>query len=464
MKNASIFLVSRQAELIGTVRRIVSSMGHELRVAGTLDAAGKETATRVVDVLLVQLDGDDGVRERLADGYVFSESPPVVVVARAGKIGDAVHAMRAGAMDYVTLGARPPRDLRSSVARALKRCVMCQALKDETVFAEFISTDYRMRAVCDLLAHVADSPTTLLFEGESGTGKTLLAGLVHRHSSRRTAPFMEVSCGTLTETLLESELFGHTRGAFTSAYRQRQGKFEVANGGTVLLDEIGSASLGMQTRLLRVVESGRFERIGDTITMDTDIRIIAVTKSPLEELVAEGLFREDLYHRLNSLKVRLLPLCKRVEDIPLLARRFVRMFAGKHKRQATDFEPGAMSRMVHYHWPGNVRELRNVVERAVILTAEELIPSASLPGHVAEAQPSACGTRQGRVTNLREAMREPERRCIVEALKTARGNKQSAARALRISRSTLYKKIREHRLEESEADEVPLAVSSTGMS
>jgi len=451
------------------VRRVVSSMGHGLRVAGSLKDASKVISTDCTDVLLVQTDARDGqVKKRLAGGFSFNASPPVVAVAEHGGIEEAVRFVRAGASDYVAVGSREREEvygvLGQALERAFKRAAGRQGAVRASGFERFITADYRMRSVCDVLRLVATSPTTLLLEGESGTGKTLLARLVHEKSPRRMGPFVEVNCGALTESLLESELFGHVRGAFTSAYRQRQGKFEVADGGTLLLDEVGSASLGMQARLLRVVEAGRFERVGDTKTLSTDVRIIAATKSGLEGLVMERLFREDLYHRLNSLKVTLLPLRERVEDIPLLSRHFLRLFAGKHKRNVTDFAPEAMSLMVHYRWPGNTRELRNVVERGVILAREGRVVPDSLPRHVAEARSIVPRRRRVFLTTLREAMREPERRCLLEALRIARWNKQFAAQALGISRSTLYKKIREHGLDQLEGGMEELAVSPVAMS
>ena len=412
--------------------------------------------------MLVQTDSAGlAISQRLADGFTFSATPPVIAIARKGNIGDAVCAMRAGVIDYLVLDANSTADLRAAIVRAVRQSGIHQGVGNGTIFEEFISTDHRTRAVCDRLAHIADSPATLLLQGESGVGKTLLAELVHQHSARRIGPFVEVSCGALSESLLESELFGHARGSFTSAYRKRRGKFEVADGGTMLLDEIGSASMGMQARLLRVVESGRFERIGDTDTLQTDARIIVITKRPLEQLVLQGLFREDLFHRLNAFKIELCPLRKRVEDIPLLARHFLRIFAAKHKRQVTGFEPETMSRLVHYRWPGNVRELRNIVERSIILAADGLVQPASLPDHIADTTPPVHTHRRFLRTTLRESLREPERHCIIQALKSVSGNKQSAARVLRISRSTLYKKIKEHGLEETEP---LLAVSPTAMS
>ena len=437
-------------------------MGHRLQLAGTLEDAAGKIASLMVDLLLVQTDAPgSGIPGRLRAGLSFGHRPYVIALARDGDIADAVRAVRAGADDYLPDSPVNGIELRGAIERALARPRVPPAgdaadHEGYGVFDSFITADHRTRAVCDIARTVADSRVALLLEGESGTGKTLLARLMHESSARRLAPFVEVSCGTLTESLLESELFGHVRGAFTSAYRGHPGRFEFADGGTVLLDEVGSASLQLQARLLRVVESGQFERVGGTETLQTNVHIVAATKTSLEEGVARGRFREGLYHRLNSLRVKLLPLRERVEDIPLLARHFLREFAGKHKRPARTFSPEAVARLVHYLWPGNVRELCNIIEHAVILTQDSVITAEKLPPHVAAPAGDTAGRRSLFPSSLREAMRDPERRCILEALKIAHWNKQYAARKLRISRSTLYKKIKEYGLDEQESTSAAL--------
>jgi len=465
---ATVLFVSTEPDIIAALRRLVASMGHEFRVAGSLEEAGKFICERPVDLLMVQTDAaQSDVAERLESGLAFFRSgPEVIAVARRGSIRDAVRAVRAGAGDYLAVVPFRPHEFRTVIERALAQGGWAQ--RDGHVagrrhpFDRFITTDYRMQAICELLASVADCTAPLLLEGESGTGKTLLARLLHEHSTRRFARFVEVSCGALSETLLESELFGHVRGAFTSALRDRLGKFELADGGTVLLDEISNASLRLQARLLRVVESGQFERVGDPRTLRSDVRVIAATKHSLEERVAEGRFREDLYHRLNALHVRLLPLRERVEDIPLLARYFLRLSAAKYRRCARDFSRDCVERLVRYPWPGNVRELRNAVEHAIILARGARVTQECLPDSLVSFPRSEGRPDWIALHSLREALRVPERQCILDVLNEVNWNKQHAARRLRISRSTLYKKIREYNLNRLEPSAGTLVSGTVG--
>jgi len=450
---ATVLVVSTETDVIGAIRRLLLSMGHDCIVAASLEEAGKAINQQPVDLLIVQTDaaGSD-VSVRLEDGLGFRPGPPVIAVARRASIRDAVRAVRAGAGDYLAVVPFRAERFRDAIDRTLKpgSWVQRPQATRRRFFEDFITADYRTLAICDLLASTADCSAPLLLEGESGTGKTLLARLIHEHSARRFARFVEVGCGALSESLLESELFGHVRGAFTSALRDRMGKFELADGGTLLLDEIGNASLHLQARLLRVVESGQFERVGDPETHRTDVRVIAATRESLEERVAEGHFREDLYHRLSALHVRIPPLRERVEDIPLLARHFLRLSAMKYRRTARDLSPECTELLVRYPWPGNVRELRNVVEHAVILARGERVTRECLPDSLTRFHASSRTNRWVGLHPLREALRVPERQCILEVLKEVNWNKQHAARRLQISRSTLYKKIREHGLDHGE--------------
>jgi DNA-binding NtrC family response regulator len=455
MTRATILFVSTDAGMISAVGQIVPAMGCALQVEASLKDAARAMTLQMVDLLLVQTDapGSD-MRERLSSGFSFGQPLPVLAIARRGGIQEAVNTVRAGARDYLNMHSLGPDQIRLSVERILDQAddAVAPSAILKSILNGFITRDYRMCAACEVAAKAADSKLTLLIEGEGGTGKTLLARRIHESSARRFAPFVEVNCGTLSESLLESELFGHGRGAFTSAYRGRKGRFEMAHGGTILLDEIGSASLALQTRLLKIVESGQFERIGETHTLETDVRLVVAAKRGLKSKVASGDFREDLFHRLNSLVVRLLPLRERLEDVPVLARHFLAEFSAKHHRPVMGFDDEVMARLVRYPWPGNVRELRNVVEHGVVMAQGQFIDVDSLPHYIENARPPRSKGRLLMLNSLREAMREPERRCLLEALELAGWNKQYAARKLHISRSTLYKKIKEYGLDQDQPE------------
>lgn len=297
-----------------------------------------------------------------------------------------------------------------------------------------------MLRVYDMIESVADTKATVLITGESGTGKSMIARAIHRRSSRRDRAFVEVACGALPETLLESELFGHVAGAFTGATGDKMGKFMQADGGTIFLDEIGTASPAMQVKLLRVLQEFAFEQVGGTKTFNVDARVILATNEDLAEAVAQGRFRQDLYYRVNVINIELPPLRERISDIPLLARHFLEEVCeetGKPNRELTD---EAMAALQHYRWPGNVRELQNVIERAVLLGKSERIGIDDLPRNVLAAAPMSFDAVAGR--SLKDAMSAPERQIILDALREHDWNRQATAEALGINRTTLYKKMK----------------------
>jgi transcriptional regulator with PAS, ATPase and Fis domain len=312
--------------------------------------------------------------------------------------------------------------------------------------------------VFDLVQAVADGRTTVLMTGESGTGKSLLARAIHHRSSRRDQPFIEVSCGALPETLLESELFGHTKGAFTGAVADKPGRFLLADGGTIFLDEINSASPAMQVKLLRVLQERVFEPVGGTETKSVDVRVILASNVDLSQLVTAGTFRQDLYYRVNVVTVRIPPLRERPGDIALLAGHFLRHFNQETGRELIGFTEAAMAAMRRYTWPGNVRELENAVERAVVLCRRPQIDADDLPESL---QPFATATptvppHDGLVPDqpmpLSLALEGPERLIIEAALKRNAWNRQATAAELDINRTTLYKKMRKYRLDVGDAN------------
>jgi Nif-specific regulatory protein len=302
------------------------------------------------------------------------------------------------------------------------------ALKDRFRPANIVSSSSEMQVVYDLIAQVADRETSVLVRGESGTGKELVAHALHYHSPRAGKPFVQLNCAALPDSLLESELFGHERGAFTGAVQARKGRFELAHGGTLFLDEVGDLSPLAQSKLLRVLQERRFERVGGQSTHEVDVRLIAATHRDLEELVEQGSFRADLYYRLNVYPIHVPPLRERPSDVLLLVDHFVERYAQQSRKRVRRVSTPAIDALVAYHWPGNVRELENTIERAVLLTTEDVIRSHHLPPTLQMAEDA-----EEAATDLVSRVDAFERELVIEALKSARGNRAQAARALGIS-------------------------------
>lgn len=336
--------------------------------------------TVIVDYQLPQMDGLMMLEEMKRLGI----QTPVIVITAYGTIEYAVKAMRLGAVDYLT---KPINygELALVVKNAVERQNLAKEVErlrrvvDERYgFGKIIGKNPRMLQIFELIANVAETDATVLVRGETGTGKGLIARAIHFNSLRKEKVFMEVNCAALTETLLESELFGHEKGSFTGALKTRTGRFEQANGGTVFLDEIGDISLSTQSKLLRVLQEMEFERVGGNETIKVDIRIISATNRDLEELIKEGSFRQDLYYRLNVIPIEVPALRDRPEDIPLLALHFVKTYAERHNKNIKNISPEALQLLVNYDWPGNIRELKNVIERAVIMERAEMVSETTV--------------------------------------------------------------------------------------
>jgi len=447
--------------LVDDDRHVLHSMASWLRELGfdVLEATGVRDAIthidrQLFDLLLVDIRLEDG------DGFEVLEhcrarAPQtlVILITGYGTMETGIEALRAGAFDLLT---KPliDEELELAINRALSQRKVIEENKQLKAqldlrygMENIVGHDYRMQRVFDVIDSVADTRATILVTGESGTGKSLLARAIHRRSARRDGPFVEVACGALPETLLESELFGHVAGAFTGAVGDKKGKFLQADGGTIFLDEIGTASASFQVKLLRVLQEFEFEPVGGTTTHHVDARVVLATNEDLSRRVAEGTFRQDLYYRINVISIELPPLRERTADIPLLARHFLQNMCDDNGKRMKEFSDDAMAAIQQYAWPGNVRELENVIERAVLLGKGDLIARADLPSHItASGSSRSISTASGRT--LKEALEQPEREIILEVLRSSNWNRHLTADRLGINRTTLYKKMKRLGLED----------------
>ena len=382
----------------------------------------------------------------------------LIVMTGHGRVEDAVDAMRHGAIDYVIKPVSKDEILmilsRALEGRALRAEV--QNLRD-VVHAHFgfeniVGTTPVMQAVYEQVQAVAPTRTLVLLNGETGTGKELIAHAIHAQSPRKDAPFVRVNCAALPDTLLESELFGHEKGAFTGAVKRHIGRFEQANTGSIFLDEIGDISSAMQVKLLRILEAGEFQRLGGRETIKVDVRVIAATNRNLREEVAEGRFRRDLYYRLNVFTIRLPALRDRQDDIPALVGHFVNRYAERNSRSALSIEANAMQELLRHDWPGNVRELEHVIERSVILTQGDIIRTVHLGDGAPLTRSEGAASAMNYTGTLKDQVDAFERERIVDALREARGNQAEAARALGISRSVINYKIKRHNIQQRSID------------
>ncbi len=403
-----------------------------------------------VDVLITDLKmpGVDGMT--LLKRAVALQQPPVCIVMTAyGSIENAVAAMQAGAYHYLS---KPNINL-DELELVLQRGLGTRAVEAENIdlrqqvqrkfgLENIIGESAAMAEVFDVVRQVASTRATVLVLGETGTGKELVAHAIHNLSSRKAAPFVAVHAAALPSGLLESELFGHEKGAFTGAVERRMGRFELADGGTIFLDEVGELEPAMQVKLLRVLEERSFERVGGQKTLQVDVRVIAATNKDLKKLVAEGKFRDDLFYRLSVVTLSLPSLRERREDIPLLVNAFLRQSGEENGKQVTDLTPEAMNVLMAYDWPGNVRELRNVVEQMVVLARGERLTMRDVPAVVRG------GADLTKISVVRGGMtvEEAEKQLIVQALKETGGNRTKAAKLIGISRRTLHRKLNEYQL------------------
>jgi len=461
MKDTHILIVDDEPLTRQSLYEILKFEGYRVDTAKdgreALEFISKQIPSVVItDLKMPGIDGLSLLREiRAKDNDVA-----VVLITAYGTIENAVDAMREGAFDYIT---KPILD--SEIKLVINRVVEQQRLLEEnrflrqrladtsrSQFYSIIGQNPEMQKIYTLIETIANTNATVLIQGESGTGKRLIAQAIHHSDiSRRDKPFIEVSCGALPETLLESELFGHIKGSFTNAIKDRAGRFQLANGGVIFLDEIDTFVPSLQVKLLRVLQSGEFERVGDTNTAKVDVRVIVATNQDLKELIKNGKFREDLYYRLHVISINVPPLRERKDDIPLLVEHFLKRSNERVNKKLNDISKEAMDALIAHNWPGNIRELENVIERAVILCQGDVINKEDLSDYLQDAgqlqlKQEVSSNDEKKTKLLKEALRAPEREIIRCALEQANWNRKKAADNLGINRTTLYNKMKQYGL------------------
>ena len=439
----------------------LTKAGHNVTEAADEDEAAGHLKTKSFDLVLtdVRMKAREGGLEVLKVVKGEYADTPVILMTAYGTIPQAVQATREGAEDYIE---RPinTAELMIKIEKALQKrhlvqenLFLRQELRLDGDFSDIIGDSEKLKSVLEIVQKVSKSDAAVLIRGESGTGKDLIAQAIHNNSDRRDNPFVRAECAVYAEGLLESELFGHEKGSFTSATRSRMGRFELANGGTIFLDEIGDISPATQLKLLRVVQEKSFERVGGTSSIEVDVRIIAATSKNLEEAIEKNTFREDLYYRINVVPIHVPPLRERKDDIPALAHHFIRKFAGKVSNRVTDISPDALDLLISYNWRGNVRELENAIERAMVLADGDTI----LPDHL--PLPPGMGITQEELQSrpmtgsLTEQIDAFEKQLVLSALKRAKWVRSKAATTLGIPRPTLNYKMIKHNIKPPEEEE-----------
>lgn len=430
------------------LKTLLSGWGCSVTAAGDGDEAVAQVHERPFDLILmdIRMAKVSGLAA-LSEIKSFNPAIPVVIMTAYASVETAKEALKKGAYDYLT----KPLDF-DELRLVMERAMEHRHLKEENRrlreslgirfdLRSLIGRSRAMTALLETVAQVAPSEATVMITGESGTGKEMIAGAIHYNSLRRDGPFVKINCAAITETLLESELFGHEKGSFTGADRRKEGKFRQAEGGSIFLDEVSEMSLGMQVKLLRVLQERELTRVGGDEVIRVNVRVIAATNRNLLQDIAAGRFREDLYYRLNVVTLHLPPLRERREDIPLLAQHFLAHFAEINRKAIKGFTPQAMDRLLRYDWPGNVRELMNAVERGVVLSRSERLDETDLP--LLAADEDSSGRMQMPSPAAGEAsLGEMEKATILKTLEAAEGNKSEAARRLGITRRTLHQKLK----------------------
>ncbi len=449
-KKNSILVVDDDSAHRTMLRTLLSGWGYTIFEAGDGTSAIEQVHEQPFDLILmdIRMIKISGL-EALTAIKAYNPAIPIVLMTAYASVETAVEALKNGAYDYLP---KPLNfdELKITIERAMNHSDLKEEnrLLRESLDTQFDSQDIIGRSssmvkVLETVALVAPSDATVLITGESGTGKEIIAAAIHHNSLRKNGPYIKINCAAITETLLESELFGHEKGAFTGAYKRKEGRFRQAEGGSLFLDEISEMSTAMQAKLLRVIQEREITRVGGEQVIDVDVRVMAATNKELLEEIESGRFREDLYYRLNVVSVNIPPLRDRREDIPLLAQHFLKMFSEKNNREIKGFTPQAMDIFLKYRWPGNVRELMNAVERGVVLAQTEYLDERvlSMAANVEEFEAEMI-SKNGIPGDI--PLDEIERVAILKALDLAEGNKSEAARRLGITRQTLLKKLKKY--------------------
>jgi DNA-binding NtrC family response regulator len=441
-ERARLLVVDDDPVTLNLLKEVLSKEGYEVETA----LGGEEAIVRGTDhffdavITDVRMGGKDGM-EVLRSFRKVAPDTTVIMITAFGSIETAIEAIREGAFDYISKPFKL-EEIKITIQRGLQQRRLLQEnrhyrqeLLSTYQFKNVIGRTPQMVQVYKTIAKVADTRSTVLLCGERGTGKELVARSIHYNSVRNSRPFIPVDCASLVETLFESELFGHVRGAFTGALLSKKGLLEEADGGTLFLDEVSNLSLPMQPKLLRFLQEHEIKRVGGMENIKIDIRVVAATNQPLEPLVKEGKFREDLFDRLNVVSITLPPIRERREDIPLLATHFLHKYAGENKKNISHVSPEALEVLLQYSWPGNVRELEHTIESAVILTTHPIILREDLPKKISEEAKEAEPIPAERLLPLKEI----EKRYVLKVLRETGGNKKKASEILGIDRTTLYR-------------------------
>ncbi len=458
---AKILIIEDNDTMREGMTAIVGKMKHQCDCASNGHKGLQALLKNAFDLVVTdyKMDGIDGI-EVLRQVKAKYPSTEVMIITAYGTIDLAVQAMQLGAVDFIS---KPfsHEEFKLKIERILERMqerkelariseeniYLRDELEEQFNYGEIIGKSKAMQDVYRTIEKVAATDSSVLIYGESGTGKELVARAIHKLSPRKEKPFIRVNCGALVETLLESELFGHEKGAFTGALKQKKGRFELAHQGSIFLDEIGDISTNMQLKLLRVLQEKEFERVGSEETILVDVRILTATNKNLSELVQQGKFREDLFYRLHIIPIYLPPLWERKEDIPLLARHFIKKLTAEMNKPAKGITEAAIEKLLNYHWPGNIRELENAIERAIVLSDKAVIDAADLPILQSTGSDRLPNDILDRFRlNLNDTLAAIEKQLIEKAMNETQGNKNQAAKLLGIGTSLLYYKLEKYKI------------------